>query len=285
MMKVLPFKIPKPENSALVYQEDYEDFFYGRLHQHREIQLSLIVKGEGTLVIGDSVNEFKSDDILIIGSNLPHVFKSDIMEGEKSIMISLFFSKDSFGKEFFELNEFRTLLPFFKNSAYGIKVTSNKIALKQLFLKFKKASQLDRFIIFIEILSLIRKSKSKKLSSFVYQKNYTNNEGRRMSAVFEYTMAHFDESISLQQIANVANMTTNSFCKYFKQRTNKTYFQFLTELRIDHACKLLNKDLTISEIAKLSGFNNISNFNRKFKLLKKTSPLQYRLMQLHFSNE
>ena len=121
-MKVLPFKIPKPENVAIVYQEYKQDFFYGRLHQHEEIQLSLILSGEGTLVIGDSVNKFKSDDVLVIGSNLPHVFKSDGAEQEKSHMISIFFSKDSFGKDFFESSEFTLLKPFFKQSAYGLRI-------------------------------------------------------------------------------------------------------------------------------------------------------------------
>ena len=95
-------------------------------------------------------------------------------------------------------------------------------------------------------------------------------------------MNNFHNAISLNEIANVANMTPQSFCKYFKQRTNKTYFSFLNELRIEHACKLMlaNNDFSISEISIKSGFNNISNFNRKFKLQKKTSPLQFRKFQL-----
>jgi AraC-like DNA-binding protein len=100
-----------------------------------------------------------------------------------------------------------------------------------------------------------------------------------MRDIMEFTMNHYQQHISLETVASVANMTKNAFCKYFKKRTNKTYFTFLNELRIEYACKLLNKnkDLSITEIAILSGFNNISNFNRKFKLLKKNSPLQYKL--------
>ena len=76
-MKVLPFKIPKPENNAIVYQEDIEIYFYDKLHQHEEIQLTLIKKGKGTLIVGDSINYYDKGDILVIGSNIPHVFKSD----------------------------------------------------------------------------------------------------------------------------------------------------------------------------------------------------------------
>jgi len=278
-VKILPFKIPKPENEALVYQEDNDLLFYDKLHQHEEIQISLIANGEGTLVVGDSVTDYKADDILVMGSNLPHVFKSDVTEGKSSLMISLFFSKKSFGDHFFNLKEFDSLQSFFKQSFYGLKLISNRNELKNLFLKLRKASDLDRFILLFEILRLIAKSNTESLSSFVNQKNYSANEGKRMSEVFEYTMNHFHHPISLSQIADIANMTTNAFCKYFKQRTNKTYLQFLTELRIEYACKLLlkNNDLSIAEIATNSGFNNISNFNRKFKSLKKMAPLQYKL--------
>ncbi|MEC3906708.1 AraC family transcriptional regulator [Tamlana sp. 2201CG12-4] len=277
-MKVFPFKIPKQKNEALVYQEDIEPYFYDKLHQHQEVQISLILEGEGTFVLGDSVTHFKSNDIFVIGSNLPHVFKSDIYSTNNSQMLSLFFNKDSFGDNFFKLKEFNSLNSFFNKSLYGIKLNSNKDTVKTKFLKLKNADKLERFIILFEILHLICDSKIEQLSSFLYEKNYSDNEGKRMSAVFEYTMNNFNQDISLDKIADVANMTSNAFCRYFKQRTNTTYFQFLTKMRIENACKLLNQnsDLTIAEIAYKSGFKNISNFNRQFKQLKKTSPLKYK---------
>tara|TARA_R110002050_G_scaffold60485_4_gene134130 strand:+ start:11729 stop:12040 length:312 start_codon:yes stop_codon:yes gene_type:complete len=99
-----------------------------------------------------------------------------------------------------------------------------------------------------------------------------------MQDIFDYTMTHFHKDISLETISDVATMTKNAFCKYFKKRTNKTYFRFLNELRIEHATKLLTDetDLAIADIAYKSGFKNISNFNRQFKILKNISPNQYR---------
>lgn len=277
-MKVLPFKIPKPENEIIIYQEDVATFFYDKLHQHKEIQISWIVCGEGTLVIGDSVSDYQTDDILIFGSNLPHVFKSDLIENEKSKMFSIFFSRDSFGKEFFILKEFEILQAFFARSEHGFRINSKKKNLQKKFLQLKKASKLQRFILLFEILELISKSETELLSSFIYQKNYSDNEGKRMSAIFDFTMNSFAENITLEEVANIANMTPNAFCRYFKQRTNKTYIQFLTELRIEYSSKLLrkNRDISIAETAILSGFSNISNFNRKFKLLKKMTPVQFR---------
>jgi AraC-like DNA-binding protein len=277
-MKVLPFKIPKPENEAFVYQEDDEILFYNKLHQHEEIQISFIVKGEGTLVIGDSIADFKTDDIIVIGSNIPHVFNSDTSSNEPSFMMTLFFTRDSSGETFFDLNEFQSLKTFFKKSTHGFKLSSNKLRLKKNFLSLKKATKLQRFILLFEILQIINKSKTKQLSSFIYQKSFKDVEGKRMSDVFEYTMKNFSQPIYLEQIASVASMTTNAFCKYFKQRTNKTYFQLLNEIRIANACKILNKekDTSINEVSISSGFQNISNFNRKFKFVKKMTPSEFR---------
>lgn len=277
-MKVLPFKIPKPEFDALVYQKDLVSHFYDKLHQHEEIQLSYICEGEGTLIVGDTVNYYKKGDILVIGSHLPHVFKSDIEASPKSHMLSLFFTKNSFGTDFFDLEELKDLNAFFKRSTHGFKISPKTSHLHDLFLKLETASKLQRFIILLKLLKKTSKAKYKSMSSFIYEKKYNAIEGKRMQDVFEYTMKHYDKDISLETISNVASMTKNAFCKYFKKRTNKTYFRFLSELRIEYACKLMESpnDLSISEIAYKSGFKNISNFNRQFKTIKLMTPSVYK---------
>ena len=277
-MKVLPFQIPKPENNALIYQEDKELIFYDKLHQHEEIQVSYIAKGEGTLVVGDTINYYKKGDVLAIGSNLPHVFKSEASTNIQSEMLTLFFSKDAFGKIFFQLEELRELKPFFKKVDYGFKVSSKSKILETLFSQLAKSSQLTRFIILLEILKTLSKSKIQALSSFIYDKKYTDSEGKRMRNVLDFTMQNYHQQISLNDIAQVSAMTKNAFCKYFKKRTNKSYFTFLNELRIENACKLLlsKEGFSIAEIAEKSGFNNISNFNRQFKSVKKMAPSEYR---------
>lgn len=276
-MKVLPFKIPKPDHNAFVFQDDKAIEFYDKLHQHEEIQISFIVSGEGSLIIGDTINQYKSGDILIIDGNLPHVFKSE-SNAIESHMMSLFFTRVSFGQAFFDLPEFNELKSFFNRCKHGFKVTSKQKQIRQLFLNLEFASKLNQFMALIEIMKLASECKYSSLSSFIYNKIYTDNEGERMRNVMEFTINNFNQDISLKSIATIANMTKNAFCKYFKKRTNKTYIQFLNELRIEHATKLLqnNPDLSIAEIAEKSGFNNISNFNRQFKSLKNMRPSNFR---------
>ncbi|MCL8006929.1 AraC family transcriptional regulator [Gelidibacter japonicus] len=277
-MKVLPFKIPKPEHYALVYQEDIGTSFYDQLHQHEEIQLSYIIEGEGKLIVGDTINFYKPDDILVIGSHLPHLLKSDTSVGGKSKMLSLFFSKKAFGKRFFEMEETKALQSFFTRATHGFKVVSEKEAMIQLFLRLKTSQKLDQFLILLELLKLASTCEYKSLSSFIYDKQYSDYEGNRMRNIFEFTMSNFNTNITLEAVSEKANMTKNAFCKYFKKRTNKTYFQFLTELRVEHATKLLlsKNKLTVAEIAYESGFKNISNFNRQFKDIKKSTPSDFR---------
>ncbi len=281
-MKVYPFKIPKTENDSLIYQEDRVITFYDKLHQHEEIQISLVEKGEGTLIVGDTINYFSAGDILVIGSNIPHVYRNDALDDSPAFMISLFFTRISFGSSFFDLPEFNDVQKFFMASESGFKALSDKEHLRTLFLQLQNQNKLERFIGFVQILKILAGVEKKVLSSFINKKRYTDNEGKRMRDVFEYAINNFDQNISLEKIADIANMSKNAFCRYFKQRTNKTFFQFLIEIRIENACKFLlkNHELSIGEISTKCGFQNISNFNRKFKEIKGVTPSQYRRSRL-----
>ncbi|MGB0914912.1 MAG: cupin domain-containing protein [Crocinitomicaceae bacterium] len=170
-MKVLPFKIPKPESLALIYQEDKELRFYNKLHQHEEIQISIILHGEGDLVVGDTINRYQKGDVFVIGSNLPHLFKSEEGSNEESFMKTLFFTKESFGKFFFELLELKELDALFRKLDGGIKLLSDQEIIFNHFEKLAEATQLERFIEFLTILKLISKAETSSLSSSLSMKS------------------------------------------------------------------------------------------------------------------
>lgn len=281
-MKILPFRIPKPEQEALVYQEESGDIFYSQLHQHEEIQISFIVSGEGSLIVGDTISEFKANDILVIGENVPHVFRSDPKGSTKSIMYTLFFTKESFGKGFFTLSDMARLQIFFEESMFGMKILSECESLITHFKRLKNQSRIQRIATLINILDIIVSSERQPLSTYVYRKRYTEDDGNRMKNVIDYALVNFHKPFSLEMAAEKANMSKNAFCRYFKKRTGKTFFQFLIEIRIEHASRLLFKDsdLPITEVSEQCGFLNIANFNRKFKELKGATPTQYRNFSL-----
>ncbi len=278
-MRVLPFKIPKPKDEALVYQVDREKIFYGQLHQHSEIQISYIEKGSGSLIVGDSINEYNAGDILVIGGYVPHVFRSDTStSSDESVMYTLFFDYNSFGKGFFKLTDLTPTHDFFTKSEFGMKVLSNKEEIIALFDGLPDQNKVEQIATLLMVINLIAKSETQPLSSFVYRKIYSDDEGKRMSNVLKFAMEHYHDPITLEQISEKASMSKNAFCRYFKKRTNKTFFQFLIEIRIENACKLIvnQPELSISLISEQCGFSNIANFNRKFKELKGCTPSKYR---------
>ncbi|WMI65232.1 AraC family transcriptional regulator [Aestuariibaculum sp. YM273] len=280
-MKVLPFKIPKPENEALVYQEERLRVLYDQLHQHSEIQISYVEKGAGTLIVGDTINDFSPNDILVLGSDVPHVFRTDVNFSEETVVYTLFFDRNCFGKHFFDLPDLESIHDFFTDSEYGMKILTRKNKLTKLFLKLKNQNKVQRIGTLLRIIDHITKAEKTAISSFVYKKKYTDDEGKRMNDVFNYAMENYMEPITLEEISEVANMSKNAFCRYFKKRTNKTFFQFLIEIRIENACKLIynNPDHSISSISELCGFQNTANFNRKFKEIKGVTPSHFRLQR------
>lgn len=276
-MKVQPFQIVKPLNENLIVQIDQSKEFYNNLHQHNEIQLSLIVKGFGKLVVGDSVHQFRDGDFFAIGANCPHLFKTEKAQGFVK-MISLFFTPETFGQEFFNLSDLAEINPFFQFVQNGFQVLSDQQEIRNRLLQFPKASVTTRVILFLELLQQLSSVDKKSLTSFNYPKEIGNLAGKRMQVVFDYVLRNFQKEVRLDIVSGLVYMTPNAFCKFFKQRTNKTFFQFLIELRIEHASQLLksDEDLSIAEISERSGFKSISNFNRKFKSFKGIIPSHYR---------
>jgi AraC-like DNA-binding protein len=275
-LKIYPFQIPKPVAGALIIQVDKELVFFDKLHQHEEIQISLLVKGKGKLIIGDSIHSYATGDLIVIDGKIPHLFQSTGSD-QVSQMISLFFTPKTFGADFFTIPDLEQTTSFFNNPNTGYKVSDKNLAARQIMEALPFADKFSRFILFLELLKSISESEIAMLTGFVHPKALNANEGKRLQEVLDYVMHNFEKDIKLITVANLAFMTPNAFCRFFKQRTNKTFFQFLIELRIEHACQLLvsNKDLSILEIAEKSGFGSISNFNRKFKHIKKETPTGY----------
>ena len=276
-MKVHPFNIPKPLHVRLIVQEDIGTELYARYHQHQEIQISLIVKGEGKLIVSGSVHPFAPTSIFVIGSKVPHVFQYGGKD-KPCHVISLFFSKDTFGDAFFEMPDLDVLHAFFDHCTIGFAPISKNTELLAEMRSMPQKAHFDRFVTFLSILRRLAHLPKRELSGFLHKRKLTPNEGNRLQDVMAHVMDNFQEEIALRTVSDLACMTQNSFCRFFKQRTNKTFFQFLLELRVAHACQLLRKqpDRAVFEIAEASGFRSLSNFNRKFKSLKGVAPTAFR---------
>ncbi|MGX1930431.1 AraC family transcriptional regulator [Flagellimonas sp. 2504JD4-2] len=275
-MKVYAFKIPKKPGENIIVQCDKGPVFFDKLHQHEEIQLSLVVAGQGKLIVGGTVHSYKDGDFFVIGSGLPHLFKST--ESDKdSFMISVFFTETSFGDTFFERREMDGLKSFFQYAESGFKLSSPEESIPEIMKSVISMDHFSRFMTLMQLLKKLSEKQKTKLSNFTYPKEISDDHGERLRSVFDFVMQNFNQKIALETVSDLAHMTPNAFCRFFKQRTNKTFFKFLIEVRVEHASQLLfhNKDLSVLEVANLSGFNSISNFNRKFKEIKGVNPSRY----------
>lgn len=276
-MRVQSFEIPKSVNESILVQVDKSKVFFKHLHQHGEIQLSYIVEGQGKLIVANSIHRFSSGDFFVIAGGTPHLFQSE-ENSHSSHMISLFFTANSFGNGFVEIPELAQMRRFLEISENGLELISQKDVAKTLMVNLSKTKGLDKFINFLKLIQLLNNAETASLASFSHSKKISNEEGRRMRLAFDYAMSNFSHDIKLNHVADLVHMTPNAFCRFFKQRTNKTYFDFVIELRIEHSCQMAlnSKSLSIAEIAESSGFGSISNFNRKFKKLKGLTPTEYR---------
>jgi AraC-like DNA-binding protein len=280
-MKIVPFQIPKNAEEAIRVQVDDMPHLYNHLHQHPEIQLTVVKESHGTLIAGDYVGPFHAGDVFVIGGNQPHVFRNEekfFKKRSRALAITIFFDETTLGENFWQLEEMKSLQQFLKNSSGGFRITGKKKKLLADKINLIATVEgIDRLIIFLEILKELGSRKEMQpLSKPIIQRNIKTYDGSRLNKVLEFTFKEFQRTIKLKEVSTLANLTPEAFCKYFKTRTRKTYINFLNEIRINHACRLLTQERTIADICYDAGFTNLSNFNRIFKKIKKVSPNEWR---------
>ena len=158
-MKIVPFKIPRSGNEAIRVQVDAMPHLYNHLHQHPEIQLTLVVESHGTLVASDYVGRFREGDVFVIGSNQPHVFRNDAVYFKKKLKakaITLFFDESTLGNLFWQQEEVKSFLPFFRNSLGGYRFKGKKQEqLRNLLLQIASAEKMDKIILLMQIINLL----------------------------------------------------------------------------------------------------------------------------------
>ncbi len=281
-MKVLSFKIPKTGEFSFNIQVDNVPHFYDRLHLHPELQITLIQQSHGSLFVGDSISTFRTGDLFVIGPNIPHALKNDALfytdDGVKAKSISIFFSKEAFGDTFFQLPELAKINSFLNKAERGLRVIGDgKNNISEKVVKIVKQKGFDRLLSLFSILQdLANYEQMESLSRTTFSTQNNELQSERIGRVFQFIMDNYHRPIKLEEAAEIANLSVSAFCRYFKIRTRSTFARFLNEIRISTACKqLIGTEYSVSEICYQVGFNNISNFNRQFKIITGLTPSQY----------
>ncbi len=282
-MKVLPFRITKTAGESFTVQVDDSHYFYNALHQHEEIQITYILKSEGSLIVGNYVGNFMPGDLFVIGSGQPHVFRNYpeyFIKGSRlqAHCISIFVHENLLGESFLNLPETKHFKQLIMQAENGLVIKGkDKLAIGKMIMGAPVLKGVSRITWLINLFDRLAKARGKQVLSNLQLSVSNESDGERLNKIYQYSLNNLTLPIPLKKIAEVANMSESSFCRYFKKRTRKTYSAFINELRLNKACEhLKKKENPISEIGFISGFNNLSNFNRQFKKIIGKTPKEYR---------
>ncbi len=288
-MKPLLKIINKEQHDVFQMMRVCEPHFFPALHFHPECEIMLVLKGTGIRFVGDSMERFQPGDLVFYGRDVPHFYQNDRnfyqqVSDSAAQAIVIYFKEDFLGKELWDMPNIIQLKKLFANSKRGIKfIGSTKMALE------KRVRQLDdhkdsvgKLIDLLSVLQMMANSREYELlSSRGFVLPVDEDECKRMNNVYQYIINRYIENPSLEEVAMIANMSASAFCRYFKQHSNKTYTQFLNEIKIGNACKLLmDNKLPISQICFEVGFNNFTHFNSQFRRIVGTTPSQYQRRHL-----
>ncbi len=276
------FKPISAEESNLfkaVVQENRKDFDYP-WHYHPEFELTYILSSEGVRYVGNSIENFFDDDLVLVGPNLPHCWINTADQKQTASAIVIYLKEEFLDKAWLRSCEFESISKLLSLSGRGIKFDKTvSLKLKEKCLELIKLPPLEKLISLLQILQELAKTSHYHFlceQGFSYGLNDTNN--LRINTIYKYIQKHYQEKISLADIAKQVHMSEEYFSRYFSKIMKKSFFQFLNEYKINHACKLLiETDNQVNEVCYDSGFESIPFFYRQFKKFKNCQPKTYRL--------
>lgn len=268
-------------DNSFTIRYDERDHFYPHWHYHDEYELVYVHTSKGIRYVGDSISPYSPGDLVLLGSKLPHIWINKISEQddipEKASATIIHFQSRFVQNGFFELPMMKKMKNLFDRSTKGIRFIDFPNI--DIFLNnIHDTAASKRIISVLELLAeLSSHTKQEYLSSTGYHQVVSAQHNDRLSKIHNYLAVHFKEKIQLKTLAGLANMTLPAFCTYFKNKTTKTVFTYINDLRVGYSSKLLlETGLTIDQIAYQSGYNNTTFYNRKFKAKMGVTPKEYR---------
>ena len=250
------------------------------LHYHEELELNLVINAKGAKrFVGDHIGEIKNFELVLVGSNLPHMWQTYKCESKEIKEVTIQFHKDLLDDKFLHRNQLSFIRNMLQKSSQGILFSQQTVT--QVAPRIEKLQHKQGFDSVLELFSILgdlsvsRNQQTLSASTFSNVNQSVNS--RRVEKVFQYMNQNFDKQINLADVAKIASMTEVSFSRFFKLRTGNTFIDSLTEMRLGHASRMLiDTTNSVAEIAYNCGFNNISNFNRIFKKKKGCTPKEFK---------
>ena len=265
------------------------------LHKHVEYEIMLFTQGSGKQFVGEGVSDYKAGDMALIGSNVPHLHlchtKLDATsasnpEEKASAGEAIQFRPDIFPGQMEGIPDYHLIHDLLQKSQYGIRFYDEGLfdEMLEMVREFDSAGYTSRIVCLLRILEKLHDCQHLRLlSDTAYnQANLIPDVKEPVNKVYAYLYNHFKEKVTLGEIAEFVNQNPAALCRYFKQRTDRSIFQCLAEIRIEHACKLLTySKMNVSQIAYESGYNSVTHFVAQFEKITKRTPSEYRMLKFH----
>jgi AraC-like DNA-binding protein len=281
-----PQLIDIPFENKRTIQVKKVDAFYltNPLHFHHLCELVWIEQSFGKRIIGDHVDNFSDGDLVLMSPDLPHIWQNDAIylrrkKGYRAKAIVIYFPADILSNLSDEPAVIQPTQELIRKASRGLKFFGQTHATVTAMLKeIGDSAGLKKILYFLNIIeTLSHSTEYESLASISYKNAYGAKDTDRINIVYQFVMHNFHRAISLEEIADITSMSPSAFSRYFKSRTQKSFVQFLNEIRIGHACKLLhNEEYSVSDVCYECGYNNLTNFNKFFKIQKKMTPSEYR---------
>jgi AraC-like DNA-binding protein len=279
-MKVEYEKISPDTGSSfrLIHWKSENDRYFW--HYHPEYEIVFVRKGSGKLHIGEHLKNYEEGELVFIGPDLPHTgFGYGVIGEHEEIVVQL--RKDFLGEEFMQKPELQQIRKLFERAKQGLSFQgkSRKIVAAKL-QKMLTFSHFERLVELLNIFDILATTTEFSVLNAADKRfDFNHKDEDRINKVYEYVEQNYQKNIDIQAVADLANLTIPSFCRYFKKISHITYTDFVNEYRINQACRLLFENKPIADICFEVGFNNISHFNKTFKQLKGLSPREYKSNQ------
>ncbi|SFJ46791.1 helix-turn-helix domain-containing protein [Planctomicrobium piriforme] len=254
-----------------------------RWHSHPEIELTYVEHGSGTRIVGDNISSYRDHDLVLLGPNLPHTWQSDEFQGRKLDLhpaMVIQFRREFLGEQFFEAPEFSSVRAMLDDSRRGL-LFSPEMARRigdRLSMMMHESPGVRLVRLLDCLLELAECQQAERLASLGFSVPTDSHAEGRTQKICAFIGEHYrNPDLTHQTLADEADMNPSAFSRFFRERTGKTAMNYIAEMRVSLACRLLiNTDLPITEIYEASGFANASNFNRQFRRFRKLSAREYR---------
>jgi len=282
-MKAFFESIPHAPGESFACRAFSTPRFTAPWHFHPELELTLIVRGFGTRYVGDSIEPFEDGDLVFLGAGLPHYWWTDATDRRMSESVVIQFLPDFAGDHFLRLPEAEAIAALFHRARRGIALDRPMAAaVAGRMPRIAAATGWKRLNLLFDVLGILADlSHPRLLSSPGFSPDLNEKDAGRLTAVCKYVNDSYSEPIRHARAATLASLSPAAFSRFFHRRMGKTFEAYVTEIRIGHACRLLrDRDAGILEIAFAVGFNNLSNFNRHFRRLKRMTPRRFRQLSL-----